>query len=619
MSPNRRLRLLALATAALAACSSQVEQPVEPVTTPPSGGQVQLPGSRSAEADAKVLADYQYFLAAQEAFKQNNPAPAAQFLANAQPSAMADSLRNQLLKFLGKQGQWAEFGRQYGQLKEDARDKETRCYAVLGGIDNTPVAQEVLEELGKQPEGCNRLIENLAAQGQLPANRAWRRVRGLLANNQVSDARRLAAALGSPLPEPLSAGNSTSQGGQEALLYSVIGQNARKEAGAPARLRSLSGSLSAEQSGFGWAVLGHHQALSQNFGNALQSFNQADRQQLNQEQWEWYARSALRLNRWGDLKNIISAMPAKLQADPTWQYWLARSHAAEGNHSQAQSLYRQAAASGRNFYALLATEALGGRVDTRNNTGTASAAEVSQVAADGAIARALSLFRASQSSGDWTMRRQAQAEWRYAITAFNERTLLASAKLAHDQGFYEMGILSADRTNQLLDYNLRYISPFRDLTTRYAAQANVDPAWVYGLIRQESRFMIGVRSRVGATGLMQVMPATAREIAGKIGMDAAELHTIEGNIRMGTWYLGDARRRLGHEVLATAGYNAGPGRALRWQASTPLEGAVYAETIPFDETRDYVKRVMANATYYASIFNEPQTSLTQRMGTIPAR
>ena len=94
MSPNRRLRLLALATAALAACSSQVEQPVEPVTTPPSGGQVQLPGSRSAEADAKVLADYHYFLAAQEAFKQNNPAPAAQFLANAQPSAMADSLRN---------------------------------------------------------------------------------------------------------------------------------------------------------------------------------------------------------------------------------------------------------------------------------------------------------------------------------------------------------------------------------------------------------------------------------------------------------------------------------------------------------------------------------------------
>ena len=79
------------------------------------------------------------------------------------------------------------------------------------------------------------------------------------------------------------------------------------------------------------------------------------------------------------------------------------------------------------------------------------------------------------------------------------------------------------------------------------------------------------------------------------------------------------RNRLGSEVLATAGYNAGPGRARNWQAATALEGAVYAETIPFDETRDYVKRVMANATYYASLLGEPNTSLTRRLGTIPAR
>lgn len=183
-----------------------------------------------------------------------------------------------------------------------------------------------------------------------------------------------------------------------------------------------------------------------------------------------------------------------------------------------------------------------------------------------------------------------------------------------------MAINSAERTDKKLNYNLRYISPFRDLTERYAAQAGVDPAWVYGLIRQESRFMIGARSNVGAHGLMQVMPATAREIAGKIGMSPDQLHTMDGNIRMGTWYLGDAKRRLSNdEVMATAGYNAGPSRARRWQAATPLEGAIYAETIPFNETRDYVKKVMTNATYYASLFNEPQTSLKQRMGTVPGR
>ena len=119
---------------------------------------------------------------------------------------------------------------------------------------------------------------------------------------------------------------------------------------------------------------------------------------------------------------------------------------------------------------------------------------------------------------------------------------------------------------------------------------------------------------------MQVMPATAREIAGKIGMDTAQLYTADGNIRMGTWYMADTKRRLqNNEVLATAGYNAGPGRARRWQADTPLEGAVYAETIPFSETRDYVKKVMTNAAYYAALFGAPHIPLKQRMGIVPAR
>ena len=242
------------------------------------------------------------------------------------------------------------------------------------------------------------------------------------------------------------------------------------------------------------------------------------------------------------------------------------------------------------------------------------------MADDGAIKRALVLFKNSQSSNDAKMRRQAQAEWRFATRDFNEDNLLTAAQVAFENQFYDMAINSADRTERKLNYNLRYLSPFKETTVRYASQAGIDPAWVYGLIRQESRFVMGAQSSVGAQGLMQVMPATAREIAGKIGMSSSELYTMDGNIRMGTWYMADAKRRLqNNEVMATAGYNAGPGRARNWQASTPLEGAIYAETIPFTETRDYVKKVMTNATYYASLFNEPQTSLKQRMGTVPGR
>lgn len=607
---------LAAAVTALAACSSPVENTTQ--TDNPGGGV--LPGTHTTETPDQTVSRYQWYQSVLEAVKNNDDTQPARFLERPISGAMTNTVRNQWLKSLGKRGNWPLFAQQYKLLEADERDQEARCYAAVGSVErNTTFATELLHELGRLPEGCNRYLNQLAAAGQLDKPAAWRRVRGLLANNQITDARALATALGSPLPNPLGSTADGGQGQQESLLYGIISRDGRNNAQAAARLQNLSGSLSREQSGFAWAMLGLTQAYSQNAQLALTYFDRAERTQLSDEMWAWYARSALRLQRWDRLADIIHAMPAQLQTDPTWQYWLGRSLAAQGQRDQAEALYRKAAASGRNFYALMATEALGNEVNTRNTASESSRADIRRVAQDGNIARALVLFQAASRSGDWAMRRQAQAEWRYAIKNYNEDTLLASSALAHEHGFYEMGILSADRTNRKLNYTLRFISPFSAEIKRYAAQANVDPAWVYGLIRQESRFMLGAKSRVGAAGLMQVMPATANEIARKIGMSSGELHTMDGNIRMGTWYLGDTRNRLGDEILATAGYNAGASRARRWQAAVPLEGAVYAETIPFDETRTYVKNVMTNATYYASLFNETQTSLTRRMGVIPAR
>lgn len=174
--------------------------------------------------------------------------------------------------------------------------------------------------------------------------------------------------------------------------------------------------------------------------------------------------------------------------------------------------------------------------------------EVEQLRAaqDGKIARAMTLYQSSVSANDRTMRGVAQQQWRYAVRDLNEPSLLAAAAMAQKQGFNEMAIYAADRTNQLIDYNIRYMSPYRDITSRYAAQVGIDPAWAYGLIRQESRFMIGARSHVGASGLMQLMPATAREVERKIGSSVG-LDDIEHNIKLGTWYLADVRNSSGSE------------------------------------------------------------------------
>lgn len=606
------LSLSLITAAVLSACATQntpTASKNESVVQPKS---TSIP-SRRADSESKVLSDYSQYQSAIDAAKRGDDAWVQQFLSQASDSAMAENVRNEWLKTLGARGQWDLFRQEFSKLNAAGVAQEVQCYADLSS-GNDSKAAELVRVTGKLPAGCTRLVESAAASGRLNTNDAWRRVRGLLSNSQTTDARNLAAALGSPF-------EGGAQGATEYSLLSVIGKDARKSASAAATLSDMEPGLSREQRSFAWGVLGHYHAQSQNMPTALSYYGRvSDRKQLTDEQLEWYARAALRLQRWDELASVIQHMPEKLQKDPTWQYWLGRSFAVQGKSSQAKEMYEKAAASGRNFYAVLAGEELGRRINTRNNVSDADARDVRRMSEDGAIKRALVLFKNSQSNGDSKMRRQAQAEWRFATRDFNEDNLLTAAQVAFDNQFYDMAINSADRTDHKLNYKLRYISPFKDLTVRYASQAGIDPAWVYGLIRQESRFVMGAQSSVGAQGLMQVMPATAREIAGKIGMSSSELYTMDGNIRMGTWYMADAKRRLqNNEVMATAGYNAGPGRARNWQASSPLEGAIYAETIPFTETRDYVKKVMTNATYYASLFNEPQTSLKQRMGTVPGR
>ena len=605
------LSLTLLAAAILASCATKSDKPTVTREVRPQS-EASIP-ARRGDAEAKILSDFSQYQSAFDAAKRGDDMWVQQFLAQAGDSAMAENVRNEWLKSLGARGQWSTFQSEYRKLDAKGRAQEVECYADLNNGQYAKAA-DLVKETKRLPAGCTKLVEAAAAAGRLNNSDAWRRVRGLLSNNQITDARNLAAALGSPF-------EMGGQGAQEYSLLSVMGRDARRSASAAATLSAMESGLNREQASFAWGVLGHTQAQSQNMTTALSYFNRvADRNQLTEEQFEWYARATLRLQRWSELASVIQSMPEKMQKDPTWQYWLARSFAAQGNSSRAKGLYEQAAASGRNFYAVMSMEELGRRLNTNNNVAAASRSDVNRMAKDGAINRALVLFKNAQASGDSKMRAQAQSEWRFATRGFDEDNLLTAAQVAFDHQFYDMAINSADRTDHKLNYNLRYLSPFKDTTVRYAEQAGVDPAWVYGLIRQESRFVMGAQSSVGAQGLMQVMPATAREIAGKIGMSSSELYTMDGNIRMGTWYLGDAKRRLqNNEVMATAGYNAGPSRARNWQAATPLEGAIYAETIPFSETRDDVKKVMTNATYYAVLFNEPQTSLKQRMGTVPGR
>jgi soluble lytic murein transglycosylase len=200
--------------------------------------------------------------------------------------------------------------------------------------------------------------------------------------------------------------------------------------------------------------------------------------------------------------------------------------------------------------------------------------------------------------------------------------LLAAAELARREGIFDRAINTADRTAHQHNYKVRFLVPFKDVFNAQSRSAGLEEAWVLGLVRQESRFIAAAKSSAGARGLMQLMPATAKWVAKRNGLrdySPANVLEVPMNVALGTSYLRMVLDDLGHPVLASAAYNAGPGRARRWRGMQPLEGAIYAETIPFNETRDYVKKVMANTMYYSQLIGGKLIPLKERLGLIPAK
>jgi soluble lytic murein transglycosylase len=310
-----------------------------------------------------------------------------------------------------------------------------------------------------------------------------------------------------------------------------------------------------------------------------------------------------------------SEMPPALAAQSAWVYWLGRAYRAGGRLEEANALFARIAGQ-PDFYGSLANDELGRTTMTPPKAPPPSREELLQVSATPGVQRAQAFFRLN-------LRTEGVREWNWALRGMSDRELLAASEIALRAGNYDRAIAAADRTRTEHDYSLRYLAPYGDQVRPAAQNQALDDAWVYGLMRQESRFITSAKSPVGASGLMQLMPATAKWVANKIGLKdfhQGRVNDTETNLLLGTTYMRLVLESLdNHPVLASAAYNAGPGRARRWRADRPFEGAVYAETIPFTETRDYVKKVMNNSLYYAALFDGKPQTLKSRLGVIAPR
>lgn len=329
----------------------------------------------------------------------------------------------------------------------------------------------------------------------------------------------------------------------------------------------------------------------------------------------WRVRTTLRQQPtdWAAVARYIALMPASLQAEPAWQFWRARSLIEQGQPDAAHPIL-SALATQFHFYGQLAAETLGQKIAVPAPTPIPDPS-IARISSHPGLQRALELFKLN-----W--RTEAVREWNYALRGMDDQQLLAAAHLAHRHQIFDRAINTAELTERQHDFRLRFIAPFYDDMVPKARVAGIEPSWAYGLIRQESRFVMTARSNVGASGLMQVMPATAQWVAKRIGMrdySRSKLNDFDTNLTLGTQYLRIVQEGLeGSLLLASAGYNAGPGRPRTWRTTLqePMEGAIFAETIPFTETRNYVQKVLSNATYYENLFTGQPQSLKHRLGTV---
>lgn len=345
---------------------------------------------------------------------------------------------------------------------------------------------------------------------------------------------------------------------------------------------------------------------------------------LPDETLAWKVRAALRVPkgpRWDQVQEAIAAMSSTQQMDSAWVYWKARSlqGLSEGRTDvqasavQAQALeLLQSIAGQLNFYGKLASEDLGRPVPIPPKPLPPTAEERANTVRNPGLDRALSLIGMG-------LRSEGEREWNFTLRGMNDRQLLAAAQWACDMEVWKTCINTSERTKAEIDLNQRFPMPFRKEVTAQALETGIDPAYVYGLIRQESRFIMDARSHVGASGLMQLMPSTARWMAKKIGLSySAEMIADRNvNLKLGSSYLKLVMDDLGgSQAMAAAAYNAGPSRPRRWREGPTLEVAAWAESIPFNETRDYVKKVLSNATYYAALLGNERPSLKSRLGKL---
>ncbi|WP_233151720.1 lytic transglycosylase domain-containing protein [Pelomonas sp. KK5] len=571
-------------------------------------------------------------------------------------SYVEDRLRNDWLLELGHRRDWKNFALEYPRFQM-RDDREVLCYSLVVEMQpgNGPRKGDFRERaraawLAQKDgdEGCQLLASQMFDAGLLKPDDVWLRLRLAVEAQRPKAVKQAASLLGRPVElavaelqdnagKYLTRKGSAANRNQSELTTLTLLRVATADPAQAADLmtsrwqRQLPGELAAAV----WAQIARQAAFRLQpeavdwFDRALK-LHAGNKKNQDDPEWSddtlaWAARATLRSigsggneERWPQLLRLIGLLSPNEQNQQTWRYWRARAllatatatPAGEAQRTEARTLL-QGLVSPLSFYGHLAADDLGQGQVLPPPPAPLTPLERGKAQTTAGLARGLLLIALG-------LRNEGVREWNFTLRGMSERELLAAAQEACDREVWDRCINASDRTRAEVDLAQRYPTPYRRELMARSREVGVDPAYVYGLIRQESRFVVDARSHVGAAGLMQVMPATAKWTAKKAGIPFSPelMQDRDFNIRIGASYLKLVLDDFGGSMtMAAAAYNAGPGRPRRWREGPLLDAAIWTENIPFNETRDYVKNVLVNTTVYAQLLGDgSSTNLRARLG-----
>ncbi len=537
------------------------------------------------------------------------------FLRDFDGTPPAEALRRPWLAQLVKNGQWNRFVEDY----RPQNDENLQCYYGQALL-NTGRRSEAMDQAktlwlsgSSRPKSCDPLFEAWIRSGGLTRDLTWQRIELAMQKGRTSLARYLKRHLGPADAQWLDYWlrvdrkpdlilerdwSKVTHDRMDAILTHGMRKMTRNDATKAAAdwdgLRRRSGLDRARFAAIeNYALL--YMCLRFEPG-ALARVESMPEDLRSDSVREWAVRAALRAQDWRVALRMLEGLTAVQKEESRWRYWLGRALQENGRDREAREVL-ETLAGGQDYFSMLALGHLGRSLVVQHDPLTVSDEAVRRVGKLPALQRAAELHALGRYG-------PARREWQQAKSGLDAEELAAAAAWAHGLGWHDRAIVATAATGHMTDLELRFPLPHRDIVFAEASAAGLSPALVYGVTRQESLFMSDVGSSAGALGLMQIMPQTGKRIARWHGEKLSHpilLLQPERNIRYGASYL---RRQLddlqNNSLLATAAYNAGQSRVKGWLPSTPMPADVWVETIPFNETRNYVEKVAAYTAIYES-------------------